>query len=821
MPAAHAAPRGRGSGAPRRPNSVLYEPRERRSASDDCAPGRAGQCASRFCFVGAPPAPLRDGPPPARRGVQGPAPDSRRGPAAFLGACRTLLFSRSASRPHSGFHRIASHSACLGSSRNGRSASSRTHGISGRYVAALIQLRHGHPEEMLHEKGREVLEQRLENHFSKWVWQWDVEHQRASPLHASAPPPTPMGIVAETVPELGGCTFVDAEHLAKPLQWFDGATSAMDGEKPLDLVLLRDDQVLWPTPHSSEATEGVGAQDRRKTAMYVLAHLVGLEKAREDDVKARARAHASAQAQDDEPGLLSQPFPGAGAVADFFSGSSAWLGLDKMWLGEGEKRPSQSPSKPLRTSSPLASKGKGSASETPPKRGPKETARLAKQASTHLAPIDTKVASTPPPTSPAQGVLPSLADSPVSTPVAPELDQEPQETQLPASLSTPDTLTEANTDIPFPVRLREPAKLFTTSAPFQAFHERISQAIGTNKDTDAEAPTSSTSETAPLNTDVYDVTQANAACVVANLPEQQSSPLRPAIGKRTTEASVPQVAKEQAVASFAPVPAPAPSTPPFLPRSNSERQFPAMSASRAAWYNSPARPSSPATYLPHDPALDGWGNETPAQWHHAHLALDDGVHITYTTVRRPTDAAQTPHDRAHLAHETGGCRCMACPVLGALAAHAARCKRRASACVRQPARLPAHGRHGGPVAERAFVDPACLERSACECRGAAPCIRAHAPAVRIVSDAGTMSKRRSRAKRTVRSGSPHALRTRTATMPRARSWCCTAASSGATALPSATTRCAAWPRSTATLICRAVRDVHSSGWRCSSIHYAA
>ena len=308
-----------------------------------------------------------------------------------------------------------------------------------------------------------------------------------------------------------------------------------------------------------------------------------------------------------------------------------------------------------------------------------------------------------------------MTDSPVSTPVAPELDQEPQEAQLPASLSTPDTPTEANTDIPFPVRLREPAKLFTTSAPFQAFHERISQAIGTTKDTDTEAPTSSTSETTPSNTDVYDVTQAYAACVVANLPEPQSSPLRPSIGKRTTEASVPQVAKEQAVASFAPAPAPAAPTPPFLPRSNSERQFPAISASRAAWYNSPARPSSPATYLPHDPALDGWGEETPAKWHHAHLALDDGVHITYTTVRRPTDAAQTPYDRANLAHETGRCRCMARPVVGAFAAHAARRKRRAPACVRQPARLPAHGRHGGPVAERAFDDPACLERSACEC----------------------------------------------------------------------------------------------------------
>lgn len=578
-----------------------------------------------------------------------------------------------------------------------------------------MQLRHGHPEEMLHERGREVLEQRLENHFSKWVWQWDVEHQRASPLHASAPPPTPIGIVAETVPELGGCTFVDAEHLAKPLQWFDGAVSAMDGEKPLDLVLLRDDQVLWPTAHSSAATGGLGAQDRRKTAMYVLAHLVGLDKAREDDVKARARAHASAQASDDEPGLLSQPLPGVGAVADFFSGSSAWLGLDKMWPGDGEKRQSQSPSKPVRTSSPLIPKGKGSASETPATREPKETARLPKQPPAHLAPIDTKVASTPPRTSPAQGALPALTDSPVSTPVAPELDQEPQEAQLPASLSTPDTPTEANTDIPFPVRLREPAKLFTTSAPFQAFHERISQAIGTTKDTDTEAPTSSTSETTPSNTDVYDVTQAYAACVVANLPEPQSSPLRPSIGKRTTEASVPQVAKEQAVASFAPAPAPAAPTPPFLPRSNSERQFPAISASRAAWYNSPARPSSPATYLPHDPALDGWGEETPAKWHHAHLALDDGVHITYTTVRRPTDAAQTPYDRANLAHETGRCRCMARPVVGAFAAHAARRKRRAPACVRQPARLPAHGRHGGPVAERAFDDPACLERSACEC----------------------------------------------------------------------------------------------------------
>lgn len=83
-------------------------------------------------------------------------------------------------------------------------------------IHAYPQLQNGIANDILHNQGRAALEQRLEMYFSKWVWQWDVEHQYAPTLRASQPTGMPPGIAAETLP----CTLTAclADHSAGRVQ---------------------------------------------------------------------------------------------------------------------------------------------------------------------------------------------------------------------------------------------------------------------------------------------------------------------------------------------------------------------------------------------------------------------------------------------------------------------------------------------------------------------------------------------------------------------------------------------------------------------------
>ncbi|WFC94609.1 hypothetical protein MBRA1_001242 [Malassezia brasiliensis] len=94
------------------------------------------------------------------------------------------------------------------------------------------QLHHGDPDTVQTKHGREKLEQDLERFFSKWVWQWDVERQTASPLHASTPPPARIGLVAETVASLASCLDIPASNLEKPMAWFSKTTAREDFRSP-------------------------------------------------------------------------------------------------------------------------------------------------------------------------------------------------------------------------------------------------------------------------------------------------------------------------------------------------------------------------------------------------------------------------------------------------------------------------------------------------------------------------------------------------------------------------------------------------------------
>lgn len=473
------------------------------------------------------------------------------------------------------------------------------------------QLQHGDPDTVQTKYGREKLERDLERFFSKWVWQWDVERQTASPLHASAPPPARVGLVAETVASLASCVDIPASSLAKPMAWF-AKTSEDLVDAPFDTLLLRDDQVLWPQAHTHDAEQSaLEAHDRRKIAMYVLAQLVRLDQARTDDAKAWAHARQSKQTESTtyRPSTL----PSTEDVTSFFSDSSSWLGLDRMW----------SAAKRTAAYTKASTMGIGTDSDNVRPTTPLET----NAAHEDLRPpasdaVDASPQSSEPLNAPEPDNAPDTDD--VSEPNAPEADLSTViADDLSASVDSFASMgpNEGHTTpepqahhIPFPVR--EQSALFSTNAPFQALHEQLNQALGS--DDHDTAPTSNSGA-------ALQHSQAHAAYAAANpLASVSPSALQ---APREKPADALQFRSKPALADRDKDPA----------KTNGDKQFPALPATRNSWYHAPRRTQVVDTPFPHDPALDGWGQETPQAWHSAQLHLGQAgqppVYITYTTVR--------------------------------------------------------------------------------------------------------------------------------------------------------------------------------------------
>lgn len=474
------------------------------------------------------------------------------------------------------------------------------------------QLQHGDPDQVLSERGREKLEQELERFFSKWVWQWDVERQIASPLHASAPPPPRVGIVAETGASLGSCMDTPASSLTKPMAWLEKASKDLS-DAPAETLLLRDDQMLWPQAHTHEAEQSaLDAHDRRKIAMYVLAHLVRLDQARADEAKAWANVR---QSKHTEPATyLPNALPSTDSVAGFFSDSSSWLGLDRVW----------SAAKKTAEYTKASTVGNGKAPDASRRTTPPTTSAThdrfrptAPDAAGASSPELSETLDVPEPdnaTESDDASEPDAPDADLSGVPADDLAEsvDPLATM---GLNSGHTTSEAQEHhIPFPVR--EQSALFSTNAPFQTLHEQLNQALGSDDNDTAPA---SSSATAPRHS------HAHAAYAAAN-PLTSASP------------SVPQGPVEKPAGAQQPRTKPVPADHTEEPAANhTSKQFPPLPASRTSWYHAPRRAKTADAPFPHDPALDGWGQEMPQAWRHAQLHLGHAgqspVYITYTTVR--------------------------------------------------------------------------------------------------------------------------------------------------------------------------------------------
>lgn len=181
------------------------------------------------------------------------------------------------------------------------------------------------------------MERSLERFFSKWVWQWDVEHQTAPVLQASQPASNSSGLLAETCATLDAWPDVSEDDLVSALAWFARTTQQHPAEAPTDMLLLYDDKILWPQPHVPRQA-GLDAQARRQVARFVFRRLVGLEAARQE----AATAFAARPARE-TPAPAPAPMPASSEPAtpsawfdlpfmsDVTSHAPLWLGLDALW----------------------------------------------------------------------------------------------------------------------------------------------------------------------------------------------------------------------------------------------------------------------------------------------------------------------------------------------------------------------------------------------------------------------------------------------------------------------------------------------------------
>ncbi|WFD43387.1 hypothetical protein MPSI1_002048 [Malassezia psittaci] len=456
----------------------------------------------------------------------------------------------------------------------------------------LWQTQHGDTDLFLDVYGRERLEAEMEKYFSKWVWQWDIEHQLASPLHASRPPPARIGIVNQTRKHTEICADVPETTLQNCVKKFREETQSK-ANSPIATILLYDDKVLWPQSDSQDTlSSGLSACDRHDIAMFVLANLVGLDRAREEEKNAWANRRITNRKDTD---LLSTS---KGAMSSLFSGTSAWMGLDRIM--------------------PFSSAQSVTRRETLPK--PRDRSSV-NRPDAHI-PINSRHTDTS-----------DMLDSSFETDAKISSDDSISiESQIGTENRQQNTESKTGDD---PVVITDPSALplsfsagnqqqsesFPTDAPFQTLHQRLSQALAMGSER-SSSPISS---------------QSSGPSYKEENPNSSKKP-----GAAANKTSIPPIVHNEAGGSTDSSDEKATSPATISSSRNtktssltSSKPFAALPASRATWYESSANLHKPSQQSFHDPALDGWGNEEPAKFRDARIFLhvNDAkpTYVAYTT----------------------------------------------------------------------------------------------------------------------------------------------------------------------------------------------
>lgn len=400
------------------------------------------------------------------------------------------------------------------------------------------RLQYGPPHVLFLDQGREVLEKCLESYFSKWTWQWNVDVQYAPVLRTSEPASVKSGLVGETLPTLEAIGDVSMNEIAPLLAQFAAEGSTIDTAPPMDVMLLYDDKMLWPKPHSQTAahTDLLSPPDRRQVARYVLERLVGL-------TSARAKADMAFAKRTKKPNST-HPSGSQGVMndlsfmANMLGDLPSFMSLDSMW----------------HSSDPAASmSASGPSHDTAP---------------------------APPPESPYAPEEQILNDA-----KSPADDQ--KTAKLPR-LSPRIYPVQANESVTMPASSSMP-KTKGASSAFQAFHERLEQALGQHD----------------LSTETNGITVPPSDDAARQLEE---------ITQTFAKSSAPTRRRAR------------------LQRHESDNM---RDTSRRAtsWYAShQAAGTMPEVNELHDYSMDGWGPETPAPWRHAslHVNAQDAEPLTTT-----------------------------------------------------------------------------------------------------------------------------------------------------------------------------------------------
>ncbi|WFC99298.1 hypothetical protein MYAM1_002042 [Malassezia yamatoensis] len=463
----------------------------------------------------------------------------------------------------------------------------------------LWQLQHGDTDLFLDNHGRERLEAELEKFFSKWVWQWDIEHQLASPLHASRPPPARVGIVNETRKHTETCADVSETALQNCVKQFRTETKSK-ANSPIATILLHDDKLLWPQSDSQDTLScSLSACDRHDIAMFVLANLVGLDRAREEEKNAWANRRIT-----DRPKDTSLFSTGQGAMSSFFSGTSAWMGLDRIM--------------PFSSNQNNASAQSAARRETLPNhRNNSSNDRT----DTHI-PIDlphTEISDlldtsmeTDAKDSPDDSFS---AESQISTANFQQSIESKVENDL-VVITDPSAL-----PMSFTAEDQQQTNSFPTDAPFQTLHQRLSQALAMGSER-SSSPTSSRAPGMSNKEGNFDsITKSNAAAKrtsISSIVHEETGDSTEVFNENFTSPATDPSSRNTNTSSLTP-----------------SKPFVALPASRATWYESSSKLPTPSQQSFHDPALDGWGNEEPVQFRDAEIFLHSNdaqpTHVAYTT----------------------------------------------------------------------------------------------------------------------------------------------------------------------------------------------
>ncbi|KAL4398773.1 hypothetical protein ACI68E_004170 [Malassezia pachydermatis] len=291
----------------------------------------------------------------------------------------------------------------------------------------MYELEYDTPYTLLCTQGRASLESALERYFSKWVWTWDVEGQYAPTLHASPPATTPSGLVVETMPVLASYPGLTYDDIAQSLAWFMHASQAMETPAPWDMMLLYDDQLVWPMAHSPhQDDEKLSPHERRTIARYILSRLLGLDTARAKAATAFAKApptHRDERGRD--PDISSDMDVSTTSIWPELPYMGDWLGqwsLDSLWPRTTSSSSSSSSATPLEQStSSLSRPGMREA------RAPRSTDVLAEESRSQQRDEEGKEDEEDEDVSPSPR-LPTTPTPQVPTHTSPSADQSPAAT---------------------------------------------------------------------------------------------------------------------------------------------------------------------------------------------------------------------------------------------------------------------------------------------------------------------------------------------------------------------------------------------------------